>query len=62
MAKFDVATIKEEAESTLQHYRGRKGNGIAEIRHKPLSIRQVRTYIKKVLFLCRQIEKFKLKK
>lgn len=57
MAKFDVDTIKEEAERTLDHFRGRKGDGIAQIRHKPLSITQIRTYIRKVLFLCKEIEK-----
>lgn len=57
MAKYTVDEIKKEADRTLQHYRGRKEDGIAEIRHKPLSIQQIRTYIKKVLFLCKEIER-----
>jgi hypothetical protein len=62
MAKYDVHEIKEEADRTLEHYRGRKGNQVAQIRHKPLSIRQMRVYIKKVLFLCKHIEKLEAKK
>lgn len=57
MAKYNVDKLKEEAIRTLAHYQGRKGTGVAEIRHKPLSIRQIRTYIDKVLFLCKEIEK-----
>ena len=56
MPKFDVDTIKEEAKRsirTLDHYRGQEG----EQEYRPLSIKQLRICIKKVLFLCKEIER-----
>lgn len=56
--KFNVDEIKKEAEITLATYRGRPGKAYA----KTLFVSQMRTYIKKVLFLCKQIEKLKAEK
>ena len=58
MAKFNVANIKEDAERTLATYRGRPGKAHA----RELKIWQMRVYIKKVLFLCKHIEKLETKK
>jgi len=55
MAKFDVDKIKHEAEITLETYRGRPGKAFAH----SLKIWQMRVYIKKVLFLCKEIKKLK---
>lgn len=56
MAKsnFDVDVIKEEAKITLRSYHGQREGSI-----KALTVRQLRMYAGKVLFLCKQIEKLK---
>lgn len=54
MAKFNVDTIKKEANATYRHYRGRKGN---ELSDKHFQVWQIRFYARKILFLCKQIEK-----
>ena len=57
MAKFEVNAIEDEAKRTLQTYRGRPGKDFAI----ELRIWQMRIYIKKVLFLCKEIKKLKKK-
>ena len=52
MAKYNVNTIKEQADRTLETYRGRPGEAVA----KQLTICQMRCYINKVLFLCKEIK------
>ncbi|KKM26955.1 hypothetical protein LCGC14_1579600 [marine sediment metagenome] len=61
MAKYKVDEIKEEAEKNLANYKGRKGSGKT---FNPIDIQRLRTYVYKVLFLCREIKKLqkKLKK
>lgn len=54
MAKFDVDTIKKEANTTYRLHRGRGRNEY--VTHK---VWQIRLYARKVLFLCEQIEKLK---
>jgi len=58
MAKYNIDEIKKEAEITLATYRGRPGKAHA----KNLSVLQMRVYITKVLFLCKEIEKLETKK
>jgi len=60
MAKpiFNVEQIKKEANITLRGYYRQRGDR----RAKSLQIRQIRLYAKKVLFLCKQIEKLQKKK
>lgn len=58
MAKFDVAEIKKEAIKTRDNCKGRKGSGSPMF---PVKIENLRIYISKVLFLCREIEKLQKK-
>ncbi len=51
--KFDVSEIKLEAECTLASYRGRKGNSLAT----QYQVWHIRNYVRKVLFLCKEIER-----
>ena len=53
MEKYDVYTIKKQADRTLETYRGRPGKALA---HR-LTIFQMRFYINKVLFLCREVKR-----
>ena len=58
MAKFDVATIKKEANDTYRIYRGFLGKDLAATK----KVWQMRLYVRKVLFLCKEIEKLRAKK
>ena len=58
MAKYNVGTIEEQAKRTLDTYRGRPGKAFVN----NLKIYQMRVYIEKVLFLCKEIKKLKKKK
>lgn len=50
--KFDVSEIELEAKCTLASYRGRKGNSLA----RQAKVWHIRNYVRKVLFLIKQIE------
>lgn len=56
--EFDVDEIKEEANRTIDNYKGRKGDGNLNYN---LNIRNLRIYSNKVLFLCKEINKLKKK-
>jgi len=51
-AKYTVDEIEEQARVTLRRFKGRRGMEIAEI-----EIAGIRSYAKKVLFLCRELKK-----
>ncbi len=54
MAKYDVDEIKQEAVDSMANYKGRKGNSKTRF---PIVVRNLRIYCRKVLFLCKEIEK-----
>lgn len=56
--KFDVDTIKKEADITYRRYRGRRGNALV----LQFRVWQIRLEVRKVLFLCKEIKRLKAEK
>ena len=55
MAKYSVERIKGEATRKMKQFRGKKPNSPAQ----NLSVAQMRTYMRKVLYLCKEVKRLK---
>ena len=53
MYKYSVERIKGEATRKLKQFRGKKPNSPAQ----NLSVAQMRTYMRKVLYLCKEVKR-----
>ncbi|KKN78844.1 hypothetical protein LCGC14_0346160 [marine sediment metagenome] len=57
MKKYSVEIIKGEATRKIKQFCGKKRNSLAQ----NLKVCQMRTYMRKVLFLCKEIKRLEKK-